>query len=237
MFSIKTAGKTAEAKHMKQFDPEVFAQFCRQNINLGNADAETYHYRSLSVCILDCIYSLRAKYFPVTVPIVDRYAAKYMMGDKLAAGEPLDDFVAHIEEYGCEKFAAELLKNNQKLSGRLKSEVCYDLAKGLLKLGVHTMEDFQRVQGSDGERLAACIRGVKGIGDAAENYLYMLAGDPNRCKPDVHLLQSMKDAYGCAVEVKYCQEIMEGAVSILRTQYPSLTVRGLDALIWDKYRV
>lgn len=222
---------------MKQFDPEVFAQFCRQNINLGNADAETYHYRSLSVCILDCIYSLRAKYFPVTVPIVDRYAAKYMMGDKLAAGEPLDDFVAHIEEYGCEKFAAELLKNNQKLSGRLKSEVCYDLAKGLLKLGVHTMEDFQRVQGSDGERLAACIRGVKGIGDAAENYLYMLAGDPNRCKPDVHLLQSMKDAYGCAVEVKYCQEIMEGAVSILRTQYPSLTVRGLDALIWDKYRV
>ena len=115
--------------------------------------------------------------------------------------------------------------------------MCYDLAKSLLKLGVHTIEDFQQIRGSDGDRLAACIRSIRGIGEAAENYLYMLAGDPNRCKPDVHLLHSMKDAFGCAVEVKYCQEIMEGAVSILRSQYPALTVRRLDALIWDKYRV
>ena len=221
---------------MKQFDPEVFAQFCRKNIDLGNADAETYYYRSLSACILDCVYSLRAKYFSVTVPVVDRYAAKYMKGDRLAAGDTLDDFIAHMKEFGCKNFAAELLKNNQKQSGRLKSEVCYDLAANLLKLGVHTIEDLQQAQVSDGAGLAACVRGVKGIGDAAESYLYMLAGDVNRCKPDVHLLQSMKDAYGCTVEVKYCQEIMEGAVSILRSQYPSLTVRGLDALIWEKYR-
>lgn len=222
---------------MKLFDPEVFAQFCRDNIDLGIADVETYHYRSLPACILDCIYSLRAKYFPVTVPVVDRYAEKYMNGDRFGAGDTLDDFISHMEELGCEKFAADLLKNNQKLSGRLKSEVCYDLAKSLLGLGVHTVEDFQQIQGSDGERLAECVRGVRGIGDAAENYLYMLAGDPNRCKPDVHLLQSMKDAYGCAVEVKYCQEIMEGAVLSLRSQHPALTVRGLDALIWEKYRV
>lgn len=222
---------------MKQFDPEVFVQFCRENIDLCHADVETYHYRSLSACILDCVYSLRAKYFPVTVPVVDRYAAKYMNGDRLAAGDTLDDFIAHIEELGCEKFAAELLKNNQKISGRLKSEVCHDLATSLLKLGVHTIEDFQRVQGSNGEQLAACVRGVRGIGEAAESYLFMLAGDLNRCKPDVHLLHGMKDAYGCEVKAKYCQEIMEGAVSILRSQYPSLTVRGLDALIWNKYRV
>lgn len=221
---------------MKQFDPNIFAHFCRENINF-NSDTEVYRYRSLSACILDCVYSLRAKYFSVTVPVVDRYAKKYMKGDRFALGDSLDDFIRHIEEYGCEKFAADLLKNKQRLSGRLKSEVCYDLSKSLLNLGVHTIEDFQRIQESEGDRLRSCIHAVKGIGEAAESYLYMLAGDPNRCKPDVHLLQSMKDAYGCAVEVKYCQEIMEKAVSILRAQYPSLTVRGLDALIWEKYRV
>ena len=36
-----------------------------------------YHYKSLSVCIIDCVYSLRANY-KTTVKVVERYAEKYM---------------------------------------------------------------------------------------------------------------------------------------------------------------
>ena len=222
---------------MKNFDPSVFANYCKQNLNLKGTDSQDYRYKSLPACILDCIYSLRAKYYYVTVPVVDRYAKEYMNGDRFAEGDTLDDFIARIKKDGYKKFAAELLKNNQVLSYRLKSEVCLDLAEALLAAGIHTIEDFQKLKSDDSSKLSKTIRRVKGVGDAAESYIFMLTGDQNRCKPDVHLLQCMKDAYGCKVNVKDCQPIMEKTIDILRVEYPSLTVRTLDALIWEKYRV
>ena len=221
---------------MKQFDANILADYCRKNILTDNSSTDGYLYRSLSVCIIDCVYSLRAKYFSVTVPIVERYAKKYMNDDKYADGDTLDDFIRRIDSCGQEKFASDVLKNKQTLCKKLKSEVCRDLAQRLVDVGVHTVEDFHLAQLKDSKYLAKVIRGTFGIGEAAESYLFMLAGDSNRCKPDVHLLKCMQDAYGCKVRPEDCQELMEGAVVLLRPQYPTLTVRGLDALIWDKYR-
>ena len=45
-----------------------FAQFCQTELDLTTQS--DYGYQSLSVCVLDCVYSLRAKYYSVTVPIV-----------------------------------------------------------------------------------------------------------------------------------------------------------------------
>ena len=55
---------------------EQFAEYCERNFNLE--DDENYSYRSLSVCIIDCVYSLRTHYYHVTVPVVNRYAEAYM---------------------------------------------------------------------------------------------------------------------------------------------------------------
>ena len=212
-----------------------FVEFCKNNLDLDescNFDV----YSSLSVCIIDCIYSLQARYYSVTVPIVKRYADKYMNGDSLATGDNLIDFINHIDEAGgCEKFAQDLLKNRQKLNGRLKSEVCYELAKKLRILKIETKEDFRNYK--EIELLEIVISSVKGIGSAALNYLFMLAGDPNRCKPDVHVHHCIVDACGKDISDDDCQILLKEAVEIIKINYPNITVRNLDNIIWNKYQV
>src|SRR5574344_1364680 len=110
---------------------EEFVNFCRTNLNLNN-NHYAEPYQSLSVCLIDCIYSLQSKYFSVTVPVVERYAHRFMNHDRFAAGDTLDDLMNNIDSVGgCANFASEILNNRQKLSRQLKSEVCYELARKL----------------------------------------------------------------------------------------------------------
>ena len=64
---------------------EQFSQYCEATFDLKSQSE--YGYQSLSVCLLDCVYSLRARYYDVTIPIVQRYAAKYMNGNPYADGD------------------------------------------------------------------------------------------------------------------------------------------------------
>ena len=49
-----------------------FADCCEKHFNLEHQ--VIYPYKSLPICIIDCVYSLRAKYETVTLPVVQRYA-------------------------------------------------------------------------------------------------------------------------------------------------------------------
>lgn len=213
-----------------------FADYCDDNLDFSSRI--DYGYKSLSVCILDCVYSLRAKYYAITVPIVDRYAYAFMDGDKQASGDTVSMLLARMETCGLERFASEIVKNHQVLGGSKKipkEQVCYQLAKYLNALHIETLEDFQAFESQ--EILEIVIRAVNGLGDAGVNYLFMLAGDPNRCKPDVHIHHCIRDAIGHSVTNEECQEILSGATQLLRKRYPALTVRELDGIIWKKYQV
>lgn len=192
----------------------------------------------ISVCIIDCIYSLRVKYNSITKPIVNRYAAHYMNGDKNAPGDTVSMLIQHIEEAGgTKKFADDIVVDHHKLGGKSsipKEEVCYQLAKYLRYLHIDTIEDFQNFKSP--ELLEIVIRAVKGIGDAGANYLFMLTGNPNRCKPDVHIHHCIKDSCGCDISNEECQLLFTDAVHLLNEQYPNLTVRKLDGIIWRKYQ-
>lgn len=209
-------------------------EFCKANIDLSQKSyAESY--KSMSECLIDCVYSLRAKYFAVTVPVVNRYADKYMNGDSHAADDDLEDLIKHIDEAGgCEVFARDILKNMQVLGGLRKSEVVYRLAKVLLRLGINTMEDFKNFE--DLDLLECMIHSVHGMGDAGTDYLVMLAGSDDRCKVDVHIHECVIDALGYDLNTKECQQLMKDAVNILKKEYSHLTVKQLDGLIWFKYQ-
>lgn len=213
-----------------------FVEYCEKNLNLE--DIEDYNYHSLSVCIIDCIYSLRAKYYSVTVPIVDRYAAIYMNGNKNSPCDTVSMLIQHIEEKGGTKnFADEVIGNHQKLGGKAgipKEDICYQLAQYLKYLHIDTLKDFQNFESP--ELLEVVIRSVKGIGDAGVNYLFMLAGDSDRCKPDVHIHQCIKDSCGNDINNKDCQTLFTETVHCLKEEHPNLTVRNLDGIIWRKYR-
>lgn len=213
-----------------------FAQYCENTFDLRTQSE--YGYRSLSACVLDCVYSLRARYYDVTIPLVKRYAAMFMNGDPHASGDTISMLLRRMDERGHKAFADDVLINHQKLGGKKqipKEEVCYQLARYLQALHIETIEDFQNFESQ--EILEIVIRAVNGLGNAGTNYLFMLAGDPKRCKPDVHIHHCIRDACGCDVSDAECQELFTDAVELLCVKYPGLTVRGLDGIVWRAYQI
>lgn len=212
-----------------------FLDYCEKNLILTSN--VNYNYQSLSICIIDCVYSLRAVYKTMTVPVVNRYAAKYMNGDIEDSTDTISMLIQHIDDCGGPlDFADKILVNHQKIGGKhaiSKSQVCYQLAKYLQALHIETMEDFRRFKYP--ELLEVVIHSVKGMGDAGTNYLFMLAGDPNRCKPDVHIHHCIQDACGKDISNEECQQLFTDTVNQLRGKYPDLTVRSLDSAIWNAY--
>ena len=95
---------------------EQFSQYCESTLDLTNQFE--YNYQSLSVCILDCVYSLRTKYYTVTVPIVERYASAFMRGDSQGAGDTVSMLMQRMDEVGHKEFADTILRNQQKLGGK-----------------------------------------------------------------------------------------------------------------------
>lgn len=211
---------------------EDFIKYCESNFHFDNE--QTIKYQSLPICIVDCVYSLRTQYYRVTVPIVERYAAYYLNGDKFSADDTISRFVSNLERDGLHFFADDVVKNHQFLGGVPKAEVCYRLAQYLECLNIETIEDFQNFKSQELLNIVICA--VKGIGDAGANYLFMLAGDENRCKPDVHIHHCIADACGSDVSNEECQIIFTEAVKKLRKQYPYLTVRKLDGVVWKEYQ-
>ena len=55
---------------------DKFVIYCEQELDFEKS--MVYGYKSLSVCIIDCVYSLRARYYETTIPVVDRYAEYFM---------------------------------------------------------------------------------------------------------------------------------------------------------------
>ena len=160
-----------------------------------------------------------------------------MSGNRFASGDSLSDLLRRIDECGgTEAFASTVLCNLQALSGRRKAEICYEIADKLYRLlSINTFEDFQNYDKP--ELLEIVLQSIKGFGDAGINYLFMLAGDANRCKPDVHTHHCIRDAIGEDVSNDQCQELLRGVTAELRVEYPTITVRELDYLIWNKYQI
>ena len=211
-----------------------FADYCEGHFDLEHQ--VNYHYQSLPICLIDCVYSLRAKYESITLPVVQRYADAYMGGDRYASGDTISSLIERIDSCGgpC-AFAEKIVKNHQKLGRSLtpKEEAVYQLAHYLKLLQIETLEDFQQYESP--ELLEVVIRAVKGISDAGANYLFMLAGDPNRVKPDVHIHHSIVDACGRDVSNEECQALFTEAVELLKPKHEGLTVAALDNTIWRFY--
>ena len=211
-----------------------FSKYCETNFSneISIYKQSTSQYQSLSVCILDCVYSLQASY-SCAKNVVQNYADHYLNGDKNSPNDTLCDFINRIGSNATD-FATTKLKNNQKLAKQCKASICKELASKLYELlDINTLDEFKKFQKI--ELLEIVIKSVNGIKDAATNYLFMLTGDQNRCKPDVHILHCVRDAIGRTVSSAECQSLFSASVSKLISINPNLTVAALDHIIWKKY--
>lgn len=217
---------------------QKFADFCVGNQRIDLTQTENYNYPSLPICLIDCVYSLRAKYVVVTSPIVERYKEFVKQQGLDLENDTISKFLENIEcTGGIQKFGHEILKSQSKLGGSAKipkEQVVYKIAEYLRTLKVETMQDFQNFENQ--ELLSVVLFGVRGFKTAGVNYLFMLCGDSDRCKPDTHVHHAIKDACNQDVSDEECQEVFADAVTILRKNYPTLTVRQLDGIIWSAYR-
>jgi len=217
---------------MKNIDAGKFAKFCKATFDFNSA-YNVANYKSLPLCILDDVFSLRANY-DLDIKVVDNFAKSFLNGDKYVSNYTIDQFISDIDsEPSFEEFTEKHIKYRNKIARRLKIEVCRELAEKFSWLGIQTINDFNNYKK---EILEIIIKSVKGLGDAAVSYLFMLAGDTTQVKVDTHINKSVKACFGNTLTNDETIELFRNTVNILSKDYPNLTVSRLDNIIWSYYK-
>lgn len=167
-----------------------------------------YHYAHSSLCLIDAVYSINAKYQSVRRNSGEGVIGSYCRAGELEAfdssktGEDtLLSLRTRLADRGPELFAKDVLKNKSRgnVGGRvtsLKSEILAQLADWLTRQGVDGLESLQKWSlQSDPDRTAFALKaeGIWGIGSTTLKYLMMLAGDVNQIKPDRHIKAFVSD--------------------------------------------
>lgn len=220
---------------------EKLAKKCEEKLDFSTNLGEEFNYSSLVFCVIDAVFSIGTHYSS-TEKTVANYA--YYFGLKRYCTESSDfvhrisDFIQNYEQFGePECFAERVLHNRQLTSstnGILKAEACYKVAKILKDHNVETIADFRSMSAETEKLVIAEIKQVKGQSSGIMiDYLFMLAGDDNKFKPDRHLLAFVSDYLGDNGELP---ELLETSHRILKEKHPDLTVRQLDYLIWNYQR-
>lgn len=227
-----------------------FAAFCEHELRLydqlivqDRKDPNDVFYKSLPICIIDAVFSIGVNYRSVEKSIEHfikyfnlNIAREYPIGQEYT----IEDFINHINAFSSFQEAADKCFNNHQRTsthkGILKAEACYLVAKVCQKRGINTLDDFRTYPNK--AELDNDICNVKGQGSGIMlKYLYMLAGDSHTIKPDRHLLNFIKKGLGVvSVSHNEAQTIIEETVKLLKPNYPKLTERFLDVIIWEYMR-
>lgn len=183
--------------HFIESQPEVTAQL-----------AEKYdaNWRKSGVySVLDCVFSSMAKFKTVVVPTLQRFGESSGLHD--TAELTFNQFLVFVQGQQhirptAERFAEVAqndFANSQKISGRTKVEVAYDVCEFFAARGYQTKADLQILPVEELEKLVmqdmVNLRGdpnitkIRGMGLALGAYLLICLGDTHFVKPDTLLLR------------------------------------------------
>jgi hypothetical protein len=223
------------------------AAACEQELALHDARlGDEYFYQSLPLCVIDAVYSIRAKY-PAVQNVVKRYCDHFGLQEfrnsrdqvpSLNDQEPLSALVERMSTLGIRQFATGIFKNRQPTSSRngiLKSEAVFRYATALTDEGVNFLQDVPpKVSDSN---LEAKLRRIPGQASGISiSYFFMLAGTEDLIKPDRMIGRFLKRHLGYEPSPSEAQSLISGACEILRTKYSHSTPRLLDYVIWSRER-
>ncbi len=199
----------------------------------------------LSLCVLDAVYSVGARYTGVVrvcrayarhtglevITVPHREASKVIGTD---AEQSLDVLIADIHAVGVAGFAAGVVRHRGRTSTRngiLKADAALQYAETLLAHDVRALADVSMLL-TDPARLDAVeeeLRAVPGNGaaDVRLGYLWMLAGDDEHVKPDRMVLRWLTHHLGRPIDPAQARDLI--AATAHRTGY---TPWELDHAIW-----
>ncbi len=216
----------------------LLAEYCKTHLDLSTPRDANYGYPHLPLCVIDAVFSIGVRYTSVdnTLARFCDFAGISPTGT-LAPAEQLStsDFILLHESNGLHSMTREIYQNRQRTSPRnsiLKAEAVYRFAKTLAQFGAETLPDLPRIQGfPDFETEIKTIPGQRsGISLQA---FYMLAGDENTIKPDRMVARFIEQATHQRYNPYQAIRLVIEACRTLQSDFPHLTPRSLDHLIWS----
>jgi hypothetical protein len=232
-------------------DVDRLVRHIQAKIDLAKAaEGPPSYWASLPLCIIDSVFSIRAKY-PGVVRVVNRWRKSQdppwqgKISSKPAgdAGPTVREFLDIIDLRLSRGLTyAQLFGNLQRTSARsgiLKAEAAHLFAKALLDSGINTFADVRdRTKLEAAEKRVKAIRG-QGSGITFK-YLLMQAGEDDYVKADTHLRRFVSDAlcvdWKRLVSSERTEELVREAAGRIKRDHPKLTPVGLDFAIWNYQR-
>ncbi len=186
--------------------------------------------------LVDCVFSSQARYESVVLPMLrERLPARPGMKDTPEL--KFSDFMRDVDQFEPDRWDGygSAVLNLQKISGRRKVEVCYEVAHFLRDLGYETRDDLLAI---GEEPLVKLCRGplrdaIHGIGEALSRYLPLLFGVESQIKPDTMIirffdsLSNWSPRMGEVRDIGVIERIITRAAADINT-----TPARLDNAIW-----
>lgn len=229
-------------------DLAVVIGACRTVVGSGKSIekvADEYTYASLPLCVIDSVFSIGVRYESVR-NVLERYCA-FAKVPRLsptrtvpprAQQQSITAFLQLASAFDAEQLAVEVFGNRQRTSthaGLLKADAVVRFAGVLAR---HRIEHLQDVLESRG--LAAVERDVRSIPGQSSGlswrYFLMLAGREDLVKPDRMILRFLERTLRRSVSPDEAQALLRTAADALTPEFPGLTARTLDNLIWAAER-
>lgn len=170
----------------------------------------------IELALVDAVMSIRARYGTPTSGVLGR-VLRYRASVERRQLDDLSEFTRLAPEN------LQSLLGSQRTGGRLKSDVCLDVAQRLVEAGVSTSADIQ-VTSSEQKR---AWTGTVGLGWITWEYFTMLLGHPG-VKADTMINRFVAQAVGAeSIDSRRAHAAVTGAAQILE-----VAGRDLDHAIW-----
>ena len=204
--------------------------------NLANATGFT-PYKSIVFCVIDAIFSIRTKYNPTTINVLERTAKDLGLNSRFDEFR-VNDFIDHYGNIPSEELATRVFANRQRTSasnGILKADAVKEALIILNSIGINTIKDFNMPEKRT--LLEPKWSRIKGQSSGVTwRYLCMLAGDQNKFKDDTHIYNFFINRLGYSLKTGNDYEKLRNAFNNeyikVSQQYPGITIAVLDHMIW-----
>lgn len=205
----------------------------------------THRWSSISLCVLDAVWSIGANYDSVVTPLVHRFAAAYAIPQALVPIEaplPAESFsLPRLASLNVDELVA--VTNRQRTSTRggiVKAEAAVHYAQILASHQVETLDDGMALlsRSEDVQVVDDALARVPGDGQfgVRRGYLWMLIGDDERIKPDRMVLRLLS-RIGLDVDPLQAERLILGAVASVSTELGrNVTAWEIDHAIWSAAR-
>jgi hypothetical protein len=194
-------------------------------------------YAHISLALVDAVYSIQLRYSAVRRVVAAYCQASGTPNQPLAArSEPelRERGLDHLLDLAGASSGPELADrlfggSRSQTHGRLKADVCVEVARRLRAAGVADSDDLrQRAFDAD---VKQAWTGVHGLGWVTWQYFCALNGI-DELKPDTMLMRFVTKTLGRRVDAVETNDLLSRVWKALLPSHPGLTKRALDHAIW-----